>query len=220
MTVQKPSEYDAVPPATVPDNTETPEDFEFDFVTSDTHFGHARIIEFSKRPFASLGQMHGEFIKRWNGVVGPTDKVLHLGDLCLGPFEQSLALTMALNGEKYLIPGNHDRVSNAFDGGRHIDRFTPIYEAAGWRILPEIIQRRIGGKDVLLSHYPYDGDSRPGKADRQVHVRPIDAGLPVIHGHVHTEFAVRGRQFNAGVDIHDFTPVHRSVIEDWVASLA
>lgn len=39
---------------------------EVDFITSDTHFGHARIIELASRPFASVEEMDAELIRRWN----------------------------------------------------------------------------------------------------------------------------------------------------------
>lgn len=199
---------------------ETFPDFEFDWVTSDTHFSHARIVELSRRPFSSVEQMNGEIIKRWNQVVKPDDKVLHTGDMSMGKFPESVALTSALNGCRFLIPGNHDRVSSVFDKGKSIERFAALYEQYGWTILPEVIGRVLAGRKILLSHYPYDGDSRPDRPDRHASVRPKDEGLPIVHGHVHTDFAVRGRQFNVGVDVRDFRPVHRSEIEAWLETLA
>lgn len=197
------------------DTPELPE--RFDFVTSDTHFGHGRIIELSGRPFSSVGHMNGELIRRWNTVVKPTDVVVHLGDVALGTLDQSLPLGLCLNGRKYLIPGNHDRVSSVFgrkpDGGAQKQRFLPQYEAAGWIVLPEVVAATLGGEQVLLSHYPYMPGSQP---DRFAAVRPVDTGMPLIHGHVHETFATMGRQFNVGVDVRDFTPVHVSVLEEWV----
>lgn len=43
-----------------------------DFVTSDTHFNHARIIELAGRPFSTVEEMDAELIRRWNETVGPT----------------------------------------------------------------------------------------------------------------------------------------------------
>lgn len=191
----------------------------FDWVTSDTHFEHARIIELSNRPFTSTEEMNETMIERWNEVVGSDDTVIHTGDLSMGSLPKSLALTERLNGHRFLIPGNHDRVSRAFDRGKSIERFTSVYEAAGWTILPEVIEMTVADRPVLLSHYPYDGDSRPDRPDRHAHIRAQDTGLPIIHGHVHGEWAVRGRQFNVGVDIHNFRPVHRTVIEEWLRGI-
>lgn len=40
-----------------------------DFVTSDTHFSHARIIELADRPFTSVDEMDTELIRRWNDAT-------------------------------------------------------------------------------------------------------------------------------------------------------
>ena len=116
--------------------------FDFDqvnFVTSDTHFSHARIIELAGRPFTSTEDMDAELMRRWNQTVGPDDVVLHLGDLALGPIAESLPLTTQLHGHRFLVPGNHDRVSPATQSKQAIERFTPLYEEAGWTLLPEVV---------------------------------------------------------------------------------
>ena len=197
--------------------------FTFDFVTSDTHFGHANIIEYAERPFAHVDQMNGEMIRRWNRTVGPVDVVVHLGDLALGQLERTLPLTSALNGTRYLVPGNHDRVSSVNRGGRNIERFRPAYEAAGWIILDEVVEAEVGGRPFLLSHFPYAGDSHDksgeGVVDRYAAARPPDTGLPLVHGHTHHGPASHGHQFEAWVDIHDFTPVAAGAIADWIDGL-
>ncbi|WP_168197070.1 metallophosphoesterase [Agromyces laixinhei] len=142
--------------------------FEFDqvdFVTADTHFSHARISELAERPFSSVDEMNTELIRRWNETVGPTDVVLHLGDVALGPIEESIALTAQLNGRRYLVPGNHDRVSPATQSKKAIERFAPLYEAAGSTVLPEVIEGTRGGYRILASHYPYKGDSQVLRVD-------------------------------------------------------
>lgn len=70
---------------------------------------------------------------------------------------------------------------------------------------------------ALFSHFPYAGDSHG--EDRYVELRPDDWGQPIIHGHVHTDWHVNGRQFNVGVDVNDFTPVSEETLIDWVRSL-
>ena len=196
--------------------------FTFDFVTSDTHFGHVNIIKYAERPFTHVNEMNGEMVRRWNRTVGPVDVVVHLGDLALGQLEHTLPRTAALNGTRYLIPGNHDRVSSVNQGGRNIERFRSAYEDAGWIILDEVVDAEVYGRPLLLSHFPYAGDShdKSGEGgDRYSNVRPVDTGLPLVHGHVHQDFARRGHEFNAGVDIHDFTPVSAQVIAEWIDSL-
>lgn len=191
---------------------------EFAFVTSDTHFSHARISELAGRPFASVEEMDETLVTRWNSLVGPDDAVLHLGDLALGPIAQSLPITGRLNGRKYLVPGNHDRVSTATQTKRAIERFTPLYEAQGWTILPEVLDGTRHGHKLRASHYPYHGDSQ--ETERHIGNRPVDDGTPLIHGHIHArDHGADGIQFHVGVDAFGYTPVPFTVIDEWLATL-
>lgn len=198
-------------------------DFDFDavdFVTSDHHFGHARISELAGRPFGSVDEMNMAMIERWNAVVGADDVVLHLGDLALGPIEQSLGLSAQLHGRRLLVPGNHDRVSPATQSNRAIERFRPMYEDAGWSVLPEVIDGRRRGRRLLASHYPYVGDSTG--VERHSSHRPGDSGIPLLHGHTHDRaFGPHGsHEFHVGVDAFDFRPVPFEVIDRWLGSLS
>ena len=189
-----------------------------DYVTSDTHFSHARISELADRPFASVAEMDAELVRRWNNTVGHDDVVLHLGDVALGPIAESMPLTASLNGRKFLVPGNHDRVSPATQSRAAIERFTPLYEQAGWTVLPEVIEGARRGTRVLASHYPYAGDTQD--SDRHTSHRPVDRGIPLLHGHTHDrENGPVGYQFHVGVDAFDYAPIPFSLIDAWLADL-
>ena len=190
-----------------------------DFVTSDTHFSHARISELADRPYATVDEMNDDLVRRWNDAVPPGSVVLHLGDVALGPIEESIALTARLNGRRLLVPGNHDRVSPATQSKRAIERFLPMNEAAGWEILPEVIEGTRHGYRLLASHYPYAGDSQ--EQDRHTSHRPRwDDGIPLLHGHTHArDHGPNGHQFHVGVDAHGFAPIPFSVIDAWIQSL-
>lgn len=189
-----------------------------DFITSDTHFSHARIIELAGRPFASAQEMDGELIRRWNETVGPDDVVLHLGDLALGPIAESLPLTARLHGRRFLVPGNHDRVSPATQTNRAIERFTPLYEGAGWTILAEVVSGTRAGSRMLASHYPYSGDTQSN--DRHVAHRPVDHGIPLLHGHTHDrENGPIAHQFHVGVDAFAFAPIPMTLVDAWLEDL-
>lgn len=186
--------------------------------TSDTHFSHTNIIKYCNRPFRDVQEMNEALIEKWNSTVSPDDVVYHLGDLALGQaIEQQIALTARLHGRKHLVPGNHDRIAESFEGRRNVAKYLPVYKNAGWTILPEKFEHVIGERRVVICHFPYVGDSQD--ADRYRHYRPRDSGLPIIHGHVHTEFAVLGRQFNVGVDVRGFAPVDEAVIVRWLETL-
>lgn len=76
------------------------------WVISDTHFNHANIKIYEKRP-----DNHNEIIvENWNKIVKPEDMVIHLGDVIMGQNAQEnlRALLPTLNGRKILCRGNHD----------------------------------------------------------------------------------------------------------------
>lgn len=81
------------------------------FFTSDTHFGHANIIKYSSRPFASAKEMDDTIIHNWNAVVAPGDTVYHLGDFAVGGPEADEYLRR-LNGNIKFCWGNHDNRLN------------------------------------------------------------------------------------------------------------
>jgi len=81
------------------------------FLIADTHFGHKRILEFSKntnaRHFRSIEEMDKALIKNWNSVVSKHDTVFHLGDFSFCDFGKTQALFNGLNGRIHLVMGNH-----------------------------------------------------------------------------------------------------------------
>ncbi|UUG69527.1 phosphoesterase [Streptomyces phage Sham] len=187
------------------------------FFTSDTHFGHQRIIELCNRPFDSVDEMNEVMIERWNTVVKPDDVVIHLGDVALGKIAETLPLIGRLNGYKVLVPGNHDRVFSG-EKPRVRERFIPEYLKVFQKIQRETVWVSKDDRPyALASHFPYSGDST-GK-DRHADKRPLDNGLPLIHGHVHDSWKHNGRMFNVGVDVNNFFPVSEDEIVDWISSL-
>jgi calcineurin-like phosphoesterase family protein len=148
--------------------------------------------------------------------------VYHLGDVALGRIAESLPLVGRLNGRKLIVPGNHDRVSSAYPDQRpdFQQRFRDAYAEVFDEILPETTQVIIDGRRVLLSHYPYAGDSQ--ELDRHVDQRPVDDGLRLLHGHIHDTGRagwIKDNMFHVGVDVHDFYPVPQSQIITWLREL-
>lgn len=190
--------------------------------TSDTHFSHSRILVLGDgRPYKDISMHNEMLIKNWNDRVAPEDTVFHLGDVALGPWPDGLDCVKRLNGQKVLVPGNHDRISSIEKPARR-ERYLDDYESAFRYIAPEVMPFILDGHEVLLSHYPYDGDSGD-KKDRYADLRAVDNGLPLIHGHNHCgpsereSVSLRGTpQFAVGVDANDFAPVHESVILEWL----
>ena len=188
--------------------------------SADLHLGHKRIIELCNRPFTDVATMNDALVERFNEVVAPDDELWLLGDICMGPLAESLDVLSRFNGRKILVPGNHDRVSPAYhhkgDRAEKVARFAAQY----LEVFDEIIWKdpwtyNVGaGRDVLLSHFPYVGDSHSDE-DRYADLRPVDTGLPLVHGHVHGEWRERGKMLNVGVDVWGFAPVSLDFVQNW-----
>jgi len=82
--------------------------------TADSHFNHANIIKYCKRPYSSADEMDRDLVKRWNAKVKKDDIVWHLGDFCLGSKDKTKKIFKKLNGQINLVMGNHDRHSLSF----------------------------------------------------------------------------------------------------------
>lgn len=86
------------------------------FFTSDLHFDHHNILKFQDRGVKSIQQMNQKIIDNWNSIVGKQDDIYILGDFMWrnqrDNFDKLKRITNSLNGNKYLIRGNHDRYSN------------------------------------------------------------------------------------------------------------
>lgn len=81
------------------------------YFTSDLHLGHESILRFSKRPFRNTKEMNRTLIANYNALVRNEDTVYILGDLTYKiPVAEANRQISELNGKKYLIRGNHDKI--------------------------------------------------------------------------------------------------------------
>lgn len=79
------------------------------FVTADLHFYHRAVIQYAKRPYPDVDAMNEDLIWQWNDKVQPGDSVYVLGDFSFGNFKKTAEVFERLEGQKFLIRGNHDR---------------------------------------------------------------------------------------------------------------
>lgn len=108
---------------------------------ADTHFGHANIIRYSKRPFVDVDAHDAQLVDNWNAHVRPGDDVFHLGDFAYRNRESALGLLERLNGTVFLIEGNHDSVAHQIRG--HF----------AWCDKVKLI--KVGERRIFLSHYAH-----------------------------------------------------------------
>lgn len=87
-----------------------------DWVISDTHFGHARILDIcpGRRVFASTVAQHDDVILAgWRQCVLPQQTILHLGDFMLGTRVMLREYGQQMTGRCIITLGNHDRSGTA-----------------------------------------------------------------------------------------------------------
>jgi calcineurin-like phosphoesterase family protein len=164
---------------------------------SDTHWGHARVIEYSKRPFKSVEEMNCQLIANWNKVVAPTDVVWHLGDFAFLPYDRVKDILRQLNGTKRIVLGNHDKViwqNKANLLGQKLFASIESYH-----------ELHIDKKTmIVLFHY---GQRVWNKSHR---------GSIQLYGHSHGSLPPFGKSVDVGVDSKEITEEYRPVSLDEV----
>lgn len=133
------------------------------FFTSDTHFGHGKLVTDFKRPdgspareFDSPEAMDEHMISQWNSVVRDCDTVYHLGDVVIN--RKNMHILSRLKGKKRLVRGNHD----IFDDKEYQVHFKRLL---GVKVFPK--------HSVVCTHIPV----HPNQLEHRWRFN--------IHGHLH-----------------------------------
>jgi calcineurin-like phosphoesterase family protein len=177
---------------------------QYDFFFSDPHFGHFNIIKYCNRPFRDADHMTEELVSRYNALVGVSDAVLWLGD-CFFSSESATSILPRLNGDKWLLRGNHDkRVSDA-----------KFLKAGFEAVFSQHFSSFIGEVPVRYSHYPFEGYSEDKKYSN---LRPPrEDGVVIVHGHTHEPHRLTPKgTVHVGVDAWDYGPASYSEVLDLV----
>lgn len=154
--------------------------------TSDLHFGHANILTYSERPFDDVRDMEESLILNWNACVQPGDRVYMLGDFALCDVERATKIAKRLNGQKFLIFGNHDKRL------RKDKEFLSL-----WVWARDLESIEVDGQKLVLCHYPmvtWHGSHR---------------GAWMLHGHCHGSLRddPHALRVDVGVDAWQYMPV-------------
>ena len=171
--------------------------------TSDTHFNHANIIKYCKRPFDTVDEMNQLLIDNWNMVVSKDDLIICDGDFALGNSNSAIGILDKLNGHKILIKGNHEKavLSNKqarsyFDGG--------IYDLLEITILDEEVSD--GFQDIILCHYPMVVWDKSHRGSWQL--------FGHVHGMLDGDKKLSPNQMDIGVDSNGFRPISYQEVKE------
>jgi calcineurin-like phosphoesterase family protein len=190
------------------------------FFTSDHHFDHANIIKFCNRPHESVYDMNEDLVRKWNERVDEKDTVYHLGDVCLN--NGGLRFVNRLNGIKYLIAGNHDRV---FPKHKKYMKEMKRYLNAGFdQVFFAPQEFMFGRTKAILWHLPYPFKPDPANVnfsydDRYNEWRIKDEGQWLVHGHTHGKWKKRKRMIDIGVDAWGGYPVSEAEVSELMSAL-
>lgn len=154
------------------------------YFTSDPHLTHKNVIKFCNRPFETIEEMDNELIANWNNVVGKKDNIFILGDFCFANKYTIEKFLKELNGRKYMICGNHDNP-------KALRQLEGYFEFIG-----DMLDITYNKMHFVLCHYPLHSWNRS-------HYGSIN-----LHGHNHDYQLMRKNQYNVGVDLNAYSPIH------------
>jgi calcineurin-like phosphoesterase family protein len=170
------------------------------FFISDTHFGHVGVTCFLRndgsklRPWTNTEEMDEALVANWNKVVGPKDKVYHLGDVVIN--RKHLSTLHRLNGDKVLIKGNHDIFK--------LEDYTAYFrDIRAYHVMDKII----------CSHIPIHPDSK-GRFKANIHGH-------LHYNLIRDKFGKPDPWYiNVSVEQIDYTPVSIDVINERVSEIS
>lgn len=180
------------------------------YFTSDLHFFHKRIIEFTGRP-TTLENLNEWIIGQCVATIPTSATTLHLGDMFFScTNEQAVEVLKRLPGDWWFILGNHDNEGKLRTVVDTVNKECGTkHKVLGWyhKLLvkqePKIKGEKWLKKQLILCHFPIeDWDSK-------------HYGSAMIHGHVHGGTSSHDgeglrkipNRFDVGIDnSHTFTP--------------
>ena len=169
------------------------------FFTSDLHYAHDSLCKGLRK--MTVRESNELIVANWNSVVNKRDIVYVLGDLTMEKHQPITELLKKLKGDIRVIGGNHDDI-----------RCCREYMQLGIPVMG-VLQY----KGFFCTHIP-------------IHPRELDFCRGNIHGHLHiggviddygeySPYALGDGYYNVNTELHNYTPVLFSTIEDYFMSL-
>jgi len=156
-----------------------------DYITSDIHFYHRKILEFcpETRPFGSIEEMNESYIQLINNILeDPEDHLYILGDFSFKGKQATRYILDRLPCDQItLVLGNHDRHMKTLYKGyfSRVEDYLEIDVHYDWMEKKE---------KVCMFHFPIEDWNR--KNHGSIH----------LHGHEHSDFVTGARRRDVGID--------------------
>lgn len=153
------------------------------FTTSDAHDGHELVAQL--RGFVNAAEQRAHFDDWIRTTMSKRDTMWWLGDMTAGGgIHTMLEWIKSLPGTHHLVAGNHCpvhpmHISAHAKQRAYLEAFTSVQSIA---------KRRIGGRRVILSHFPVVGDHTEDPRHEAWRPRPFEGTL--LHGHTHSDVKV------------------------------
>lgn len=166
------------------------------YFTSDIHHDHKNICSLTCRKNVTCQEEHTEWlVNLWNKQVTNNDQVYALGDFSFSKKYNEIAkFTERLNGQIFLIKGNHDRAET-------LDQLVEDKLIQAWYDYKEITLGESKTKACLF-HYP------------MVTWNKSHYGSFALHGHCHGSYRGEGKILDVGLDsAYEYFGEHRMFTE-------
>jgi calcineurin-like phosphoesterase family protein len=160
-------------------------------VHADFHFGHANIIRYCNRPFATVEEMDQAIVERLNASVKRDNVLYFLGDFYVEAQQKIFAYRRRIHCKKiFAVPANKDKQA------------CKLKEEFSW--LDNLAEVPIHGQSIVLCHCALRVWNR------------FNRGSWHLYGHSHGRLpeAPNSLSMEVGVDTHNFRPWHCDEIAD------
>lgn len=160
--------------------------------------------------------MNEQFINNWNSVVKAGDRVYHLGDVALCSDGDWRNIRRRLNGQIYLINGNHEKTANAAK-----DTFVWIKDYFKLKVDDPDTQH--GRQEIVMFHYAlrvWDKSHHGSWAlwghshnslPEDPNAKSFDIGVDAIAARLAKE------KGSASLDPADYRPVSYEEVKKWMS---
>lgn len=164
------------------------------YFTADLHLGHELVA--MHRGYQTISDHDDTIVQTLIDTVLEDSTLWILGDVMGRGSHRDYALSQLQEVQEHtgvnmhLVPGNHDTCHPLHrNAHKEQSKYLHVFDS-----VQAFAKLRHNRRDVLLSHFPYQGDHTEDERFTQWRLR--DDGQPLIHGHTHQAVPKDPRRLN------------------------